>query len=901
MLNRPIVIVTLCWILGSAAAAYLTQAGRIAAGVSLVLLLLVLVLRERRGRWTAAICLAAFCLAMGQRAWTDMQNATRLTDLLTESERDSAYEAPFSSAAGTIVSPVEVDGDRAQFKIAVESITIDGQDETSQLSGERMLVQLKLTEQPQQEVAAHWERGNRVQIREGVLERPSTATNFDGFDYRAYLVNQRIHWLLAATDTSSVHVSDTQGYDTVRLLGMIDRWREELGDRVDMLYPEDQSGYMKGLVLGITDDLDPDRYRQFSQLGLTHILAISGLHVAVFLFIVGLLLKLLRLPREKITVLLIAAVPFYVLISGGSPSVIRAGLMAMLGLAAARLGRLKDGLHLLAAAALLMLMWNPYMLHDVGFQLSFLVTAGLILGVPPARKLLPQSKRLQWLYDSITVTVVAQLASFPLTIFYFNQFNLLSLPANLVLVSFISFIVMPLGGASLVLHTCWAPAGKLVAQAAILMNEGTFKLIDGLSTIPFGRTIWATPPVGWIVLYYAGILLFLVVAGRRAERRRADKVTVDSQEEITIPLDGRQAAPSNDSRTEGSRSRGSLAAGGLSLVGVLSLLVWAYHPDALDRNGKVSFLDVGQGDSVLIRSPEGRHILVDGGGSVSFRKVDESWRNRRDPYEVGLKTVVPLLLKRGVQEIDMLVLSHLDTDHIKGLQAVVKGIPVKQVLWNGTLKDSDDAIALMSLLVERNIPMYEARMGASWQIDSRTRMTVLSSTADKSSGDEHAHEHEPESESVPLVDDQNGESVAFLLTMNKRSFLFAGDADAKEEERIIGQLQSTTEGAAALTGAAAGMNGGGTSIGVDVMKVSHHGSKTSSTEGWLHYWKPRIAVISVGRNNTYGHPNAGVLDRLDQAEAHVLRTDDDGEVQLNADAEGILTYRAKLEASNLQN
>lgn len=180
---------------------------------------------------------------------------------------------------------------------------------------------------------------------------------------------------------------------------------------MDRLFQDRHSGYMKGLVIGIQDDLDPETFRQFSQLGLTHILAISGMHVAVYVAVLLFILRHCRVTRETALTVTLLLVPVYVLLSGAGPSIVRAGLMGMIALLAARLGMLKDGLNILAAAALIMLVWNPYLLLSVSFQLSFLVTAGLMVYVPLAN---PLMRRLpSWLGSSISVTLIAQLVSFP--------------------------------------------------------------------------------------------------------------------------------------------------------------------------------------------------------------------------------------------------------------------------------------------------------------------------------------------------------------------------------------------------------------------------------------------------------------------------------------------------------
>ncbi|REE93092.1 competence protein ComEC [Paenibacillus taihuensis] len=872
MARRPLIWFTVCWVLGSSAAAGLTNPGTYLAGAAVWAALLALMLMRQASWQLAAACMAAFACAAGQRMWADARNVTGLPAALA-----SAVEAvPTGSVtypaqiAGVIAAPPEVDGDLVQLVVKVDMVKLASEAQRRELGGERMQLQVRLAEESELAIAAKWRRGQRVTAA-GELASPAAATNFGGFDYRRYLNSQRIHWLFSADRASALTASAGPRYNAAALLKGMDAVRDALGRRMDALYPGIQAGYMKGLVIGITDDLDPALYRQFAQLGLTHILAISGLHVAVFLYVLGGLLRMLRMTRERMLLLLIAAVPLYVLLAGASPSVVRSGIMAMLGLAAARMHKLKDGLHLLAAAALAMLAWDPHMLGNVGFQLSFLVTAGLIFGVTPIRRCLPRGKH-KWqaaLLDLLAVTIVAQAVSLPLTLYYFNSLHLLSTPANLVLVPFISFIVMPLGGASMLLDSMWHPAGMLVAHTAAIGNELTFAFVAKLSSWSSFRLIWATPPLWWVVSCYGSLLLVFSTLNRIHHR----EITVSTEEAGSHSTSFIQLEPAG-SRFRRRINQLQLLFGSISLA---ALLLWAYNPDFFDRRGYVQFLDVGQGDSILIRSASGKHILIDGGGTVQFGNR-EAWRQRRDPYEVGQKLLVPLLQQRGVHHIDLLVLSHLDSDHIKGLLAVLTNIPVKAILWNGSYKSSTDALTLLRAALHKNIPLYQAKAGLSWRLDSHSNVSILNTPLPTD---------EALTSSIPEVDEQNGHSVGLLLRLYDRQFLFTGDADVAEEQQILSELKR-------LNSAFANTTNTTISTPIDVMKISHHGSKTSTSDQWLAFWQPHTAVISVGRNNIYGHPADQVVNRLEAAGIHINRTDLDGEIQFRVGSDGNLSERRKL-------
>ncbi len=838
-------------------AAHLSIGGGALAISSAAALLLALVLVGQSTRRLAVVCLIGCMLAAGERLWADARNGSAL-DL-----PDASYEA---EVTGTIVSAVEVDGDRAMFRVTADAVRVGGEAAPRKVR-ERLLVQVRLAERPHQELAAAWHRGGSVRLA-GELARPAGVSNSGGFDYRRYLESsQHVHWLLKVKGIGAVQAAPGPGWTAAAVLGRVDAARDWLGARMDRLYPADQSGYMKGLVLGIREDLDPEQFQQFSRLGLTHILAISGLHVAVFVYALGAVLRLLRLTRERLLLTLIAAVPFYVLLSGSSPSVVRAGLMTMLALLAARMDKLKDGLHLLAAAAVAMLIWNPSFIQDVGFQLSFAVTAGLILFVPPVRRAMPNWRKGKSLLDLLAVTVVAQAVSFPLTVYYFNQFHLLSIPANLILVPFISFIVMPIGAVALVFGLLWPLGGQLLAAVSVYANDWTFLLVSWLGEVDAVRTIWATPPLWWIAAWY----LALAVLCRQLP---AAPAAVPKETDETIPLHEasagmeRDAAPIWELLEERKLSIWRRRSTGLSLAMLAgaALLFYAYFPDMLKRTADVDVIDVGQGDAIFIRTPQGKRILIDGGGTLSFRKPGEEWKQRSDPFEVGSKVVVPLLMKRGVHSLDLLVISHLDSDHIRGLQAVLDAIPVRAIAWNGSLKHAEDAEGIMRTALRKGIPLYRAEIGKEWKVDADTELTVLWPPA--------------AGEGIPVIEDQNDDSVVLWMRIYQSTFLLSGDISSTAESAILSRMRDQNTTLSSTTSSKKLSR-------IDVLKIAHHGSKYSTSEEWLRYWKPLQAAISVGATNTYGHPHPDVLKRLEEHGVTALRTDQNGEIRYRVGLSGI--------------
>lgn len=830
-LERPLLWIACGWVLGMIVASGYgppwIAGGAAAAGAAAW----AWIGANRKGA-AAALLLAAAAIVGG--GWYERYEALSVSavPLPDDAEVDATVR-------GAIASDPLVDGDRIVFDVSATLATIGG-DEVP-LPGERIKAYVRFDERSALERASALRRGDGASIV-GRLRRPLPATNFGGFDYRAYLERQRTYWTIHAEGPSGLALAEAPRSFALSFLAAVDGLRADMGKRIEAQYDPPVDGFMKGLLLGVQDDLDPELYGQFSRLGLTHILAISGLNVALYVGAVLWLLKPFPLTKETRLLVAFAAVPAYVLVTGASPSVVRAGIMAMIALYAARRGLLKDGLHVLAAAAVSMLAWNPYYLHDVGFQLSFLVTAALIVGVPLVDELLPIRRRA--MRSAVAVTIVAQLASFPLTVTYFNGFSLLSFPANFVIVPLFSLAVLPLGTVGLLLSYASPWAAEPPAAAADWLAKTSFEAVRRLHAIEGAATIWATPPSWWVPAYY-GVLFaaFASATGRLWPRA----------------------------------TRWATTAPACALF--CGLLAFAYWPDAFDRTGTVSFLDVGQGDAIWIRTPSGKHVLIDGGGTIRFEKPGEDWKRRNDPFEVGEDVVVPLLKRRGVQTIDALFVSHADADHIGGLQAVLEEIPVRRVFFNGTVKEGEASERLYRTALSQNVPFVPLGRGMTVEADERAAFRVL---------------YPPRESKLRIEAEQNEISLVLLLTMHGRSFLFTGDIGAAgetavlDEEDMPGAIGEKPEGTQANEGTEAGGRR------VDVMKVAHHGSRTSTTEAWVDAWKPRLAVISAGRNNIYGHPHPAVIARLRDNGIPPLGTYERGEIQFRVTPDGSLSVRTKL-------
>jgi competence protein ComEC len=840
LFQKPVVAATLCWVVGLALAGMWPWAGATAAGGLAVAIGIVLWVMKVSGR-TWGCCLLLIVVAMGYYHWTDARNVTRLPpDGLAMEEADPSIVR----LKGVIRSEVEVDGDHVGFTFRADKDSRISSSETVQVS-------LRVLTQEELASARSWRRGDRIEIKQGTLTLPAVATNFGGFNYREYLRLKRIHRLVSVKGTDNVDVIGRQGFGVTTVLRANDSLRRAAGHVLERIFPAGQAGYMEGLLIGLQDEVDPLSYRQFSQLGLSHILAISGLHVAIFVSCCLWLLRRLGRPKETNLLIVMCLLPLYTLFTGASPSALRAGAMGMIALYAERRGWLKDGLHLVCLVGMALLLIDPYYLYNVSFQLSFLVTLGLILFVPRVSRLLPIRSRM--LNSLLSIGIVSQAISFPLSIYYFNQFSLLSLPANLIVVPAVSALVIPIGSLALIVGAFSTAAGGWAAWPAAGLNKLVFWIVAKMNNWHAFQTIWPSPSLGWILAYYLAVTWLCWALIRRSHSDGQGKGQGEGGGEgvagLGLPVTLRPAAQKRPWVVW-------CAAAGLAV-----LLWYGYQPDRWLTQGSVHVLDVGQGDAILVRTPSGKHILVDGGGTLTFRKPGEEWKERRDPYEVGRKLLVPLLKKRGVQQLDYVILTHDDADHYGGLQAVAEQIPIGRFLFNGEVKASDEVFMLFGTLLERGVPMQAAVAGMKLDVDKRTRLDIL-------------YPRPENHEQLMFANKQNNDSVVSLLTMEGVHFLLTGDMENLSEQSIL------LQGAVGMgeEDEMGGLEAGRLETGVDVLKVAHHGSKTSTSQAWLDYWRPKMAVISVGAKNVYGHPNEQVISRLEASGIDIFRTDRMGEV-----------------------
>ncbi|KSV16291.1 competence protein ComEC [Dehalococcoides mccartyi] len=657
--------------------------------------------------------------------------------------------------------------------------------------------------------------GEEIQIN-GYLKTPE---NFEGFDYKAYLANQQIYSVMVYPEITLL--SEGNGNP---LMAAIFSLRQNLSESLSRAIPEPESSLAKGILLGERSGIPEDIQTEFSISGTTHLLAISGANLSI---LSGILLTALGWVLGKrgyiyiyLTLILIWG---YSLLSGFDPPVVRAVIMASIFLAAELLGRQKNALPALCLAAAVMVAFTPSILWSVSFQLSFMSMLGLILVYPMLKELnLRLLERfglsegtlrtaLGMLLDGLGVSLAAIAGIWPVLLYYFENISLIGPVATLLAMPAMPFII--------VLSFLTALVGLVFPAGAVFMGYLTWlpcrymlTVVSLTASLP-GVLLAGIRP-GAILM---GIYYFLLGVLYRAYKHF-----------LKIP------ARSHANPSSAIKLRWVLA--GIAVP----VLVFSFglNPSA-DQKMHVYFLDVGQGDAILIQY-QNQDILIDGGPSP------QALCNELDKH-----------LPFFDRNIEMVILTHPDSDHLSGLLEVLERYSVTEVLLPQT--QSQDALYqnYQNMIEEKAIPARTAQTGMQITLANGAVLEVISPFEGLTSKE---------------ADRDNNQSTVLTLSYGQINYLFCADIETATEYQLITRrlLENTT-----------------------VLKVAHHGSKYSSGTEFLNVTLPVFGLISAGADNRYGHPHPETLSRLSlvMAENHIYRTDIWGSLDFATDGQSLYIFQ----------
>jgi competence protein ComEC len=646
----------------------------------------------------------------------------------------------------------------------------------------------------------------------------ATPPQLGDFDYRGYLAHQGIY---ATMLYPGVEVLEAGG--GFRPMAWIYSLRDRLAQSLSQALPEPQASLAQGVVLGVRGNIPEALQEEFARSGTAHLLAISGLHLGIM---AGILLAagiwLFGRRRYLYVWLALVAVWLYALITGMNPPVVRAAIMASLFLAAELLGRQRSAIVALTFAAAVMVGVSPYILGDASFQLSFLAMAGLVFLFPAFRNLGRMGVRrvlgedsfgvatANFAVDALSATLAAVIAVWPVVAYYFGIVSLVGPLATFLALPALPGIIV-LGALTAVLGLVALPVAQVFGWLAWVFLSYMGLVVGGLAA-PWVSSVevGSISPV-FVWGYYVFLAAAVWLVGRWYRRRELAPVAAKSYTFSADRLKRWAVAP-------------------LLAIAVLVSCVAATMPD--DRL-HVSFLDVGQGDAVLVQKGS-RQILVDGGPS---------------PQTIGLE--MGERMPFWDRTIDLLVLTHPHDDHLAGLVEVLRRYRVERVLYPPLDGGSPLYDEWLRLIEEKNVARTLAAAGQRIDLGDGVVIDVLAPAETLMAGTDS---------------DIDNNSVVLRLSAGDFSFLLTGDIMREAEWALVGDRAAVPS---------------------TVLKVAHHGSATSTSSEFLAVVSPQLAVISVGADNRFGHPTDAVLARLEEvvSSENIYRTDEDGAIEFITDGE----------------
>ena len=647
--------------------------------------------------------------------------------------------------------------------------------------------------------------------------------NPGGFDYRRHMVFKGIHASAWVKAERLVIDSRPRSRSLPWLVDDARTWLGRILDRIGKETPE-ETAVLKALVYGDRSGIDNDLRQRFNLAGAGHLLAISGLHVGIvatlafglfqwiFSFSEALLWR--GWSRRWAAGATLIPVVAYGILAGMSPSTQRAVIMVAVFLLAVMLGRTLDTLNTLAVAALTILMAFPPALFSISFQLSFVAVLAIVVGmrrfgIVYDRQASLARKAFLWLSRGLAVSTLAIVGTAPVVLHDFNQIAIVGIVANLVLVPLIGFLVVPLGLLFSLMAAPLLPVAQVGFQFCLWLIHLSLIAVDGFASLPFGAFHAVTPSLVEIVLYYVALWAVLNLS---------------------------------------KKVMASWVLAGVVVAGVGDGLYWC-HQRFWHDDFRVTAIDVGQGGATLLEFPGGKTMLIDGGGFSDNRVFD-----------VGQRVVAPFLWRKKIASVDVLVLSHPDTDHLGGLIFIARHFNAKALWTNGDANTTWGYDELMRVCRERGIPVRTVDAGVGERAFGKVALSVL-----------HPPSGEGPKVGADSPDSRNNASLVIKASFGETAFLFTGDITDQSEKDLVrrnaDQLAST------------------------VLFVPHHGSRTSSSSALIAAVRPEIAVASAGAGNPFGFPHGEVVERYRLAGCRFLCTGTDGAITLFSDGENVRRKR----------
>ena len=658
--------------------------------------------------------------------------------------------------------------------------------------------------------------GMKILVK-GTLKRVEEPSNPGGFDSQHYYACRHIYYFMK----KAVVRKKTESYSGYRQLLL--HVKEKCRQILTAAAGEDAPLFC-AMVLGDKQDLEPEMRMRYQLAGIVHILAISGLHISILGMGFYNLLKKIGLGIWPAGIFSLGVMLQYGIMTGGSISTMRAVTMFLIAMGARITGRIYDMMTALSVTAMMILLESPAYLLDSGFLLSF----GCVLGIGVAAEKICALAGVEkkWM-KALVSSIALQLVTLPVILKFFGEVSLAGFFLNLLVLPSVGFVLIG-GMAALLLGIFCIPAAKL----AILPARGLLLFYEYLCSLA-GKLRWSTwiggEPEIWQILVYYVFLITVLFMGQYV------KIQIRKEKESS---QRKERSGEQEKAVRWKLCTLRMAAGALLTAGILVL---GFHPSG---KLKVTCLDVGQGDGILVETPDNHHFLIDGGSSSQS--------------DLGRYCLLPALKSQGISYLDGLFISHTDKDHISGAKELL------EYMGNGLTTIRAGYLVL---------PSWAERPEAWEELAEAAQKAGIKIVTGKKGDELHCGLVSfsilwPEKNATGK--DVNEEAMVMELSFGEFQMLFTGDIGADTEKKLLAS---------------------GILKDVDGLKVGHHGSRYSTTEAFLEKIKPELAIISCSSTNTYGHPSPETVERLEAAGSQVEYTMKNGAITVETDGKKLKIYR----------
>ena len=679
--------------------------------------------------------------------------------------------------------------------------------------------------------------GDKIEFTGQFIE-PSSTRNNGGFDYKAYLKTLKVYGNVKA---DKIQIIENEKGNPIFLVA--NKISLEVKEKISSLMSKETYSIICGILLGDKSEIEEDIQERFKISNISHILAVSGMHVSYIIIGINLILKPC-IGKRKTKFITIILLMMYMLITGLSPSVVRASIMGILVMGAGIIHRKNDIWTSISISLFLILVYNPFLISNIGLQFSYLGTIGIIVFHKNVLKALKRIKikNKKWKYrfnrkviiasnkikEILSVTISAQLAIIPLMIYHFNMFGTYFLLSNL-LISVIIGPIIILSAVIVILSFIFYPLAKISSFILEILIQ-ILIIISNVSHLPFSKIYLPTPNIIAIILYYIVIIIWNYIY-----------ILYNSKNLTNTQIRMRNLIALIKYKAFINKKKCVQVIAICIIVPVLFTCI----PKKLN----IYFIDVGQGDSTFIVTPKNKTILIDGGGSTS------------NEYDVGESTLLPYILDRGYTKMDYIFISHFDQDHVGGILTILQELKVGSIIISKQGEDSENYQEFLKIVKEKKIKVIIVKKGDKIKIEKDLYFDILW----------------PEDE---LIKENilNNNSIVMKMCYKDFSIVFTGDIEEIAEKKILETYK-----------------GKEVKLKADVLKVAHHGSKTSTIKEFLNVIRPKISLIGVGNENTFGHPNEVILNRLKHFGTKIYRTDKEGEVSIVVNKKGRIMMKKFIE------